>query len=238
LETVVATGLLLLGLAVIGAQVQDSYAALHEMRLRQEARHLAESQFGLLDLGLVELDSADEVQEEEFGPRYPDFAWRMTINETASEGLYLLMLEILHELHQDSEEYHEGDFDFDSADTVYTLYVMRPAPQQIDLGSEFGMNEEELEELSTKLAGLGIEGLSVEEFDPHALAKPPTEDLLDVLPVLLGALESFGVSLADIQAVLPPDALQALEESGLLEDGESGEGTAAEAGDKRDGGGP
>ena len=216
LETVLATGLLLLGLAVIGTQVQDSQAAVYEMRQRLKAMQLAESQFGMLDLGLVELDSIDEVQEEEFGPRNVAFGWRLTIHETANEGLNLLELEILRYDREDEDE----EFDFDEAETVYTRYAMRPTPRKLDLSAEFGLNEEEFEELAERLLALGVEGLSADEFDPSILARLDYEELIEVLPPLLDA---FGVSLVDFTASLPPEVLEALRESGMLE-GEGGEG--------------
>ena len=232
LETVVALGLLLFGLTVIGTQVQESYGAIHKIRLRLEAMQLAESQLAMLDLGLIELDSADEVQEENFGPRYPHFAWRLTINETADQALFLLQIDILYKLREDPEEtFDEDDFDFDNAKTVYTLYAMRPGPPQLDLASEFGLTEKEVEELSEKLEALGVEGLSTEAFDPSILAKLDFEELIEVLPSLLDA---FGIKLDDIIGSLPPEALEALQESGLLdsvgERGAGGEGDGAAVG--------
>ncbi len=235
LETVIALGLLLVGLTVIGTQVQESYAAVHKMRLRLQAMQLAESQFAMLDLGLIELDSVDEVQEENFGTRYPNFAWRLTINETADEALYLLQLDILYKLREDAEEtFDEDDFDFDNAQRLYTLYAMRPAPPKLDLGSEFGLTEEEVEELAEKLGALGMEGLSTDAFDPSILAKLDFEELIEVLPPLLDA---FGIRLDDIMASLPPEALEALRESGLL-DGGGESGAPGEEGDPGGGRGP
>ena len=95
LETVLATGLLIVGLAVIGAQIQDSRSSVYRMKLDLQAMALAEMKLAELDLGLVELDSFDEVQEEEFGPRYPEFAWRLTTEETGLEGMFLMTLDVL-----------------------------------------------------------------------------------------------------------------------------------------------
>ena len=109
LETVFATGLLIVGLAVIGTQVQQADTSIREMRLRLRAMTLAEMQLARLDMGLVELDTVDELQEEDFGPRYPDFGWRLTIEETGHEELYLLKLEILHLLREG--EYERDEFE-------------------------------------------------------------------------------------------------------------------------------
>ncbi len=73
LETVVATGLLIVGLAVIGVQIQDAGSSIHKMERQTRAMLLAERHFAYMDLGLVELDSVDEIQEGDFGPREPDW---------------------------------------------------------------------------------------------------------------------------------------------------------------------
>jgi len=140
LETVVATGLLIVGLAVIGAQVQDSQTCVRKMQRRVRAMMFAERHLAMLDLGLVELDSVDELEEGDFGPRHPDYGWWLTTEDTAIENMYLLRLDILHHLRED--EYREDDFDFDNADTLYTVYAMRAAPQPVDFGEDFGLTED------------------------------------------------------------------------------------------------
>src|SRR3990170_1677399 len=131
LETVIATGLLIVGLAVLGAQIQDSDTAIRQMRLRLRAMTLAEQQLAQMDLGLIELDSVDEVQEGDFGPRYPDFGWRLITEPTAIEGMYRLTVEILYLIREDA--YKEDDFDYEAAETVFTTYSIRPTPQAMDL---------------------------------------------------------------------------------------------------------
>lgn len=216
LETVLATGLLIAGLAVIGAQIQDSRGSIYRMKLDLQAMALAEMKLAELDLGLVELDSFDEVQEEEFGPRYPDFAWRLTTEETGLEGMFLLTLEVLFQPRapEEDDEYREGEFDFESTDSVFTIYAFRATPQPVDLGEAFGMGEEELEELGIKLAELGIPGLEADAFDLKILGKLDIEDLLAVLPLLP---ETFNIDIEALTGALPPGMLDSLRSSGVLD---------------------
>ena len=58
LETVIATGLLILVLTVIGVQLQDARLAVKKMERNARALMLAEMQLAQLDLGLIELESA------------------------------------------------------------------------------------------------------------------------------------------------------------------------------------
>ena len=211
LETVIATGLLIVGLAVIGGQVQDAQRSIRHMQRSVYATMLAEQHLAELDLGLVELDSVDEVDDGDFGPRHPDFGWVVTTDKTAIAEMYLLKLEILY--YPREGEYREDDFEIDSAETVYTVYAMRASPQPLDLGEEFGLSDDQMVELSEKLSGLGIEGLDPEAFDPTVLGKIDFEELLEALPVIMDA---FGMELSDMASTLPPNLLQQLQESGLL----------------------
>jgi len=225
LETVIATGMLVVGLAVIGAQVQQADKTLKEMRLRLQAMMLAELQLAQLDLGLVELDSVDPIQEGDFGPRYPDFGWRLTIEETAREAVFLLKLEVLH-LRRDGD-YEPDSFEHDWSQSLHTVYAMRMAPQPLDLGVDLGLDDEELVELGEKLDLLGIDGLSVDALDPTILATLNFEDFLEVLPLIADA---FGLDVSELLASLPPDLLEVIKDTGLLDEPASGEDEEAPAG--------
>ena len=213
LETVVATGLLVVGLAVIGAQVQDSDTSVRTMQRRIVALALAEQQLAHLDLGLVELDSVDEVQEGDFGPRHPDWGWRLTIDETNLESMFLLQLDVLYLFREDG--YREDDFDYDGAQSVHTVYAMRPTPRPVSFEEELGITGEELEELGASLAELGIEGLSADGFNPAVLGTLNFEEMLETLPVLMGALHLDLSPLADL---LPANLLEQIRNAGLLSD--------------------
>ena len=216
LETVIATGLLILGLAVIGAQVQGADTSIRQMELRFRAMLLAEWKLAELDLGLVELDSVDEIQEEEFGSRYPDFGWRLVTDETGLGEMYLLTFEVLYlpQASEDYGDYQEGDFDFDIAETVFTSYALRTTPRPLDLSMEFGLDEDEFLEISEKLGEFGIPGLDAEALDLTFFAKSDMEEVLKALPLLA---DVFGVDLSQFMALLPADLVQELKESGLLE---------------------
>ncbi|MFQ5412917.1 MAG: hypothetical protein ACE5E6_00520 [Phycisphaerae bacterium] len=232
LETVIATGLLVLGLAVIGGQIQESVASVRRMELGTRAAAMAEMQLAMLDTGLIKFDTVDEVMEEAFGPRFPDFAWRITRQETAVDDLFVLRQDVLYIPHRDVAE----DFDFDTAEVLNTFYLFRAAPRPVHFGEDFGIGEEELAELSEQLGLLGIEGLDPTQFDPTIFAQLNVEDLLQVLPTLMGAL---GLELSEIADQLPPEVLEAMQAAGM--EAVLGGGDAAGAGTgggRPDGGGP
>lgn len=213
LETVLGTGLLIVGLAVLGAQVQESDSAVRKMDLKVRALLLAELQLAYMDTGLFEVDSLGEVEEEDFGPRYPQFAWRLTTEETVTESLYRLRLDILYDF-QRQDDFSE--FKYDDAEMLTTFYLLRAQPKPIDFAEDFGYTEEEIESLSQRLAATGVEGLDVNDFDPTLLAKLELEELIDVLPVLI---EAFGLDLNSFLSGLPPEIQQVLMAGQGAEDG-------------------
>lgn len=214
LETVVATGLLIVGLAVIGAQIQSADTSVRTMERKVRAVMLAEQQLAELDLGLVELESLDEVEEGDFGSRHPDWGWIMTTEPTAVEGMFRLRLDIYYLVRED--DYQEDDFDYDEAESVFTVYAFRAAPRPIDFAADFGLNDEQLEELSEKLTASGVAGLDPSQFDPAFLARLPFEDFISVLPTLLDA---FGIDFDDLASALPRDVLEQLKEAGVFDEG-------------------
>jgi type II secretory pathway pseudopilin PulG len=211
LETVIATGLLIVGLGVVGAQLQDSNAAVRRMRLQTQAVLLAESQLAMLDLGLIELESADEVEEGDFGPRHPDWGWRLVTEPTAVDGLYRITLDVLHLIRD--EDYREDTFDHDEAHSLHRAVAFRQPPRPLDLAADFGMTDEEMDDFLERVGSAGIPGFENGLFDPTFLANAEIEELLKLLP----ALQELGISLGDLESMIPPDLLQQLQDSGFLE---------------------
>lgn len=218
LEVVIATGMLVVALAIIGAQVQDSGTAIRKMERRLAAVRLAEQQFAYLDMGLVELDSVDEVQEGDFGPRYPDWGWRLTTEPTSVDGMFRLKLEVLHHIREG--DYREDDFPWDDAEVMFQAYALRAAPRPLNMEDDFGLNEDELEDLRTKMEEAGIP-FDPQNFDPSIFLGMDFEQHLESLPVIL---EALGLELGDLEAIIPPEILEKLKEEGLLEGGEDPEG--------------
>jgi len=219
LETVVAAGMLVVGLAVIGAQFHDSQMAIRRMERRVRAMTLAEQQLAYLDLGLIELESIDEVEEGDFGPRFPDWGWRMRTEPTAVDAMFRLTVEIQHYFRED--EYRKDTFPHDDAETVYSVYLFRARPQSIDLAADFGLTEDEYDKVAERLATAGVPGLDAAAFDPKVLAKLDSEELLKALPVVLDAL---GIDIGALKSLIPPEVLQELKDSGVLDDEQGGEG--------------
>jgi len=209
LETVLATGLLIVGLAVLGAQFQDGITTVHKMERQTRSLLLADSLLAEMSLGLVDFDSVDDVQEEEFGPRYPSYGWRMTLDETATPDLVQLKQEILYF----PRETDDDPFDFDKAEVLHTSYSLRLVPRTVNLQDAFGIPDDDFEELSAKLDEIGIPELDPTDFDFSVLGGNTMsfDDIVTALPVLLDA---FGLDPEQFTSQLPPEYRDLIE--GLL----------------------
>jgi len=205
-----ATGMLIVGLAVIGAQLQESNKAVHTMKLKTQAVMLAEMQLAQLDLGLVQLDSVDEVQEGDFGSRYPDWGWLLITEPTAIDGLFRLKVEVYHRFRDG--EYRQDSFEYEHAEQIFSAIGFRQAPRPLDLATDFGMREDELAEFADKIGQAGIPCFEGGTFDSTCLANIDIEELMKTLP----ALKELGINLGDIESLIPPDLLESLKQSGLL----------------------
>jgi len=216
LETVVATGLLIVGLAVIGAQIQSADTSVRTMDRKVRAVMLAEQQLAELDMGLIKVDSLDEVEEGDFGPRFPDWGWIMVTEPTAIEGMFRLRLDVYYVLRDG--DYQQDDFDYDNADMLFTAYAFRSAPRPVNFAEDFGLNDDEFNDLAEKLSAAGIPGLEADNFNPNWAAFPDFEQFIQVMPIVLDA---FGIDFDQLASALPRDVMEQLKEAGLF--GENGD---------------
>lgn len=223
MEVVIALGLLTLGLATIGIQIQKAYDTSRDTQRILRAMHLAESKLAELDARLIEdVDEAIEDDlEEEFGRLFPDFAWRLRLDPTQTENLWLVQLHILYQERQDVEE---EEFEFEEAEVVYTLRTLRATPATIDPARDFGADEETMENLAAALAGTDLDP---NNLDLTLLNQVPTEQLVELLVAFQEAGLLEGINLGSI---LPPEIMDLLNEAGGSDVGTSGAGGAGREG--------
>lgn len=219
LEALIATTLMVLGLAIVGSAVQKAYFESLEMERRTRALMLAESKLAELDTGLIQFESLDELMEEPFGPLFPDWGYTIRIQPTVTPGLNQIRLQILYFM----RNYDTEEFDFDKARVIHELFTFRMTPRRIDLATDYGLDEEAVTQLSDLLGSVGLEippeGFPLQDFlrsaDVEAIMQLMSNEEL---------LASMGFSRDDILARLPREVRQAL---GALGGGE-GDGASDE----------
>jgi len=219
MEVLVALGVLILGLSVLGSQIQTGQRASQLMERDYTALLLAESKIAELDTGLV---VPDDIVEGDWGELFPRFGWRMTMEPSGVTLLTAIKLEILYDGRRwDVDE----EMDYDNAEVLQTVHLMRATPARIDLTRDFGMKAEEAEKLAEQLSGVGESGLDPYDLDPALFRDLSLEELVEVLPTLL---QAFGMNMEDLLPMLPDDLRQLMEEAQAADAGEEeDDGTGA-----------
>ncbi len=231
LEVVVAVGLLVLGLAVIGAQLQSATEMTYEADHLSRLIFLAETRLAELDSGLVtlpeQMDDAQPIEvEADFGRYFPQYASRVTIEPTADPELVAVQLDILYD--PERLAFEEGPLDeFDYLDDdkiVQTYHTLRIVPRPLNLVTDFGLEAEIAEKVNEDLqeAGLADGGLDVENFNPAVFKDLEVDQLLQLLSILQ---QAYGVDQSALMQMVPEEVrpqLQALLEG--LDDGTDGDG--------------
>ncbi len=205
LEVVVAVALLVIGLTFIGSQIGQSQESSFESEALTRRIMLAESKLAELDTGLVNLDAeADNEVEGDFSLLFPDYGWRMRFDETTTENLRLVTLHILYA----PRETLEDDFDLKNAKIVYTVYALRAVPPVVDLQVDFGVDDDALQKLSEEMP---IDDFDPANFNPAIFQTLEFDQLVTVLPALM---QAFGISLDELNAMIPPELRDMLDLAG------------------------
>ncbi|NOX58832.1 MAG: hypothetical protein GXP29_08245, partial [Planctomycetes bacterium] len=233
LEVVVAVGLLVLGMAVIGTQLQS--ATDRSIQTDQLARvvFLAESKLTEMSTGLVKFELE---QEGDFGRLFPFYGWRIvalplpedpnptTPRQPLDTPMVAITLEVLLDSGRDYQT--DEEFDFEEAVVVSTYHTLRSLPRPINLAADFGLDADRAEEINLQLADVGGGLIDVNELNPAMFRDMSMEELLEVLPVLMPALGVGAESMLNmVPAELRPvvEAMIAAQAAGG--DGSSGDGS-------------
>ena len=199
LEVILALTILFMGMAVIGIQLRTSIATGHENERMTQALMLAEAKLGQLDAGAINLDremSSDGVLEGDFGKSFPGYFFRFTIEPHDDlEDIFEVTTEILSGPHEDDLE--PGDIQ--DAEVMLTLYSFRPTPATLNLQRDFGVSDEQMDEVAASLPP----DLDPTDLSPAAFAEMDLEELLELMPQFLEIFgQGFGISLDQIQQAM------------------------------------
>jgi len=194
LEVLLSMAILALGVAAIGGQMYQALRASQNADRMARAVLLAESLLSELDSGLILPEQEQEGDFYPFGAHYDGWMWRMIIDPTEDEGVYLVTVEVYYGHYEYTED------NLDDKDLIYEAHALRAEPGTVNLVEELGVEEEELQELSDLLdiPGLDLAG----DLNPAELASIDFEMLAEILPFLppqlLSILGASGGSLAEM----------------------------------------
>ncbi len=199
LEVILALTILFMGMSLIGIQLQTSIKIGYDNERRTQALLLAEAKLAQLDSGAINLQremGADGVMEGDFGRSFPGFFFRFTMVEHDDlEDIFEVTTEILYGPPEDDLE--PGDIE--DAKAVLVLYSFRATPPTLNLQRDFGVSDEQIEELAASLPP----DLDPLDFSPAAFAEMDLATLMELMPQLLEIFgQGFGFSSAQIQQAM------------------------------------
>jgi hypothetical protein len=203
LEVIVSMGLLLFGMVMVGLQINAGLDAARQADIRTRAVMLADSRFAELDSGALVLDELETEIDGDFGIRrqgepaevpYPGYTWRIQVEERDVSGIfetdvestqglvfYALRLDIGYNESQVAEQIadpeYEIEFDDEGRKIVRTVYRLWPKPADINLARDFGMEDEQVEEL---LDGLEMAAQQADETGLPDELSGGGEDAMDL----------------------------------------------------------
>lgn len=158
LEVVVALGLLVFGLAVVGLQIDTGLKIAKTNRLYTQAMMLVDSKLSEVEAGVIQPDMLEREVKGDFGIIYPGFTWRIEIEPTEIEGFYMAKIEIGYCENAVEAQINDPmmEIDIEDPDTVIvrTAYRLFPEPADINLERDYGLTQEAMDALLADLEGL------------------------------------------------------------------------------------
>lgn len=215
-EVVVALSILLVALAVVGATFRNGAYHVQLAERMNQANTLTERLLTELDLALLPImqpvpadtptSGANRTQELTgyFGEEAPPgMSWKIEVApDQLVEGVMKVGVHIF---------LGDPDAGENKQQRLLTTYVFRAEPRNINLQTDFGIEEEQLAMLTDAIPG-GAALFDPTNFDPRSVAQLDLETLRELLPTLMAAFGG-GMGAGQLEALL--QAAQRGDMSGL-----------------------
>jgi len=182
LEVVVSISILLVAMAVIGLAFRNGQYNLQRSERITRAMLLTERLLAELDTGYLEIEEREQsgwfdVEAEE------GMSWFVEINPDDNiDGLLKVDITIFLGDPEGTDEEHVR---------ILSTHVFRPEPMGIDFERDFGLDEDQITQLTDAIPG-GEAVIDPTDFDPRDLARLDLDTLVEILPALM---EALGVNL-------------------------------------------
>lgn len=191
LEVIVALTIMVMALGLLAGQLINGVRVTAHTDTQTRAAQMADRMLALLELDpnvAGQLQDKSEI-DGDFGEENPGWFWRVTVLPMEDvEGLGQVRLDVL--LQRDPGKLD----DMDTAEIVRTLVMLKAAPQGIDLATDFGVDPNQLEQISDQIP---IPGFDPQNLNPQALVSMTPDQLMAILPQLLAILQQVAPGLAE-----------------------------------------
>lgn len=205
LEVVVSLGILVVTMAVIGLVFRNGMRNVETSEKLSRGMIMAERLIAEIDTnsGLLNLDEPEQFDYFKADETLAGMSWKVKVEPLqAVEGLLQIDISIFIGDPED-EDLHEN---------ILSTRIYRAIPRGIDLENDFGLDEDQIQQLSDAIPG-GSQFIDPNNFDPKALASLDMDTLIGLLPTLIAAFgENFaGGQMDQIIAALQSGDLSALQ---------------------------
>jgi len=181
LEVVVALSILLLAMSVVGLTFRNVMGNVERADRITRARIMTERLLVEMDTGILEMEERE--QTGWFGKEsIPGMSWRVEINPH----------DRIDRLVEVDVHIYMGDPDGSEEERQRLLSTRfwRPEPRGLDLEKDFGLDEDQIEQLTEAIPG-GVAMFDPTDFDPRMIAQLDMDMLAELLPTLI---QAFGGS--------------------------------------------
>ncbi len=162
LEVIVALGILVFGLAMVGLQINSGLQVAQKNRLYTQAAMLVDSKLDEVEAGVVQPDLIEQEVKGDFGILYPGYTWRVEIHPTEIEDFYMAEIQIGYRQGAVEEQIRDPKsvIDIEDQDTkiLRTAYRLFPKPADINLERDYGITQEDMDAMLADLGGLDTGG--------------------------------------------------------------------------------
>jgi hypothetical protein len=196
LEVVVAMAIMVVTLALMGAQLRNGLEMTYGADDRTHGAFLADRLLATIELDLEQQRAIfeDQQREGDFGPRFPGYYWELIIEpldedevgvplvdeETGAETLVAQMtIDIYYQRPLDGLYEEFGGSRPDEARLLHSVHMVRASPPQIDLAEDFGMTEEQITGVTELIPEIDPQNFNPQELLQMIAADP--ESFLGVL---------------------------------------------------------
>ena len=209
LEVVLALALLMIAMGVIGFTFRNGQYFIERSERLTRAMLMTEKLIVEMDSGLLAMDEREVTgtfETDGISETMPGLSFEI-LSEPSPSIVGLLNIEINIFLGSPEDE--------DSRQLVLQTHVVRPLPQGLDFERDFGLDQEQIEQLTEAIPG-GAALFDPNNFDPRSLASLPIDQLVEILPSLL---QAFGGQLGQGQIDQFLNAVESGDLSGLQNGG-------------------
>jgi len=198
LEVVVALGILLMAMAMVGMAIRNSDRIARDAVEKSRALMLTEQLITYLDTGQ---EAFKDVANQREASGYfsvdapPGWSWSVSMEKDPNvEGMERVTVKVI-----------EGDPDApeDEQRPLLVTHFLRAEKRNINLQEDFGMTEEQVTQITEAIPG-GAALFDPTDFDPTSLARLDMDTLKEVLPMIM---EQFGAMAGGLPGGMSPEQM-------------------------------